>query len=434
MVIAASLTDAQRRFALFSIAIGGFGIGASEFVSMGLLPQIANSLLPDLMAHDPAQGIARAGWLISAYALGVVVGAPVLATLSVRMNRARLVVVFAACLFVGSVLSAVMPSFELMLVARFLSGVPHGAYFGVASLVAASLMGPGSQGKGVAMALAGLSISNLIGVPLLTAFGQNLGWRVSYLLIAAVFAITVLCLVASLVLPQRRVLRESPELHVRSVRTAREELSAFGRPALWVIIAISSMTAAGLFAYYSYIADIATRSAGLPASMVPLALASTGLGMTIGNVLGGILTDKSLVRTLVWATAVYALTLVGLYLAAGGPVGFMVMLCLASMASSTIVPALQTWLIQSAGDSQVLGASLNHAAFNIANTIGAVAGGAAIAHGLGYRSPILVALGLVLVGLVLTLLALAGRRLRHSMLAAQSREHRARVRAGTQDS
>lgn len=397
---------------------------------MGLLPQIAHSLLPEMMANDPAQGIARAGWLISAYALGVVIGAPVLATLSVRMNRAHLVVGFAACLCVGSVLSAIMPSFALMLLARFLSGLPHGAYFGVASLVAGSLMGPGSQGKGVALALAGLSVSNLIGVPLLTAFGQNLGWRVSYLLIAAVFALTVLCQVATLVRIQRRTGDQGAQPTVRSERTARQELSAFRRPALWVIIAISSMTAAGLFAYYSYIADIATRSAGLSVSMVPVALAATGLGMTVGNIFGGILTDRSLVRTLVWATVGYAVALVGLYLAAGGPVGFVVMLCLASMASSIIVPALQTWLIQSAGDSQVLGASLNHAAFNIANTIGAVTGGAAIAHGFGYRSPILVALGLVLVGLALTLLALAGRRFRHSMLAAQSREHRARVREG----
>src|SRR5699024_1039537 len=173
----------RRTFALLALALGGVGIGASEFATMGLLPGIADGLLGTQMAADPEAGIARAGHLITAYALGVVVGAPVLALLSVRWSRTSMITALAVALAAGTVLSALMPTFELTVAARFLAGVPHGAYFGVASLLAASLMGPGSQGKGVAVALSGLTVANLVGVPLMTALGQVAGWRAVYLVI-----------------------------------------------------------------------------------------------------------------------------------------------------------------------------------------------------------------------------------------------------------
>src|SRR5699024_10560121 len=175
----------RRSFALLALALGGVGIGASEFATMGLLPG---------MAADPDAGIARAGHLITAYALGVVVGAPVLALLSVRWSRTSMITALAVALAATTVVSALMPTFELTLLARFAAGIPHGAYFGVASLLAASLMGPGSQGKGVAVALSGLTFANLAGVPLMTALGQVAGWRTVYLVIAGIFAATVLAL------------------------------------------------------------------------------------------------------------------------------------------------------------------------------------------------------------------------------------------------
>ena len=171
----AVLSPTRRRIALMALALGGFGIGSAEFVSMGLLPQIAQGLLPEMMAADPEQGVARAGWAITAYALGVVVGAPLLSLLAVRLSRTRLIVVFAGLLCVSTLASGLMPSFELTLLARFIAGLPHGAYLGVASLLAASLMGPGSQGKGAAVALSGLTVANLVGVPMLTALGQAAG-------------------------------------------------------------------------------------------------------------------------------------------------------------------------------------------------------------------------------------------------------------------
>ncbi|MDU5962790.1 MAG: MFS transporter, partial [Dermabacter sp.] len=189
-----TLTPFQRAFALFAIAIGGFGIGSSEFVSMGILPDIAHSLLPEQMAVNPEHAIAQAGWAVSAYAFGVVVGAPTVSLLGVKIARPKLIMLLALGLLVGSVLSASMPVFGLLIPARFLAGLPHGAFFGVAALLAADVMGPGNQGKGIALALMGLTVANLLGVPLLTAFGQQLGWRTAYWIVAGVFALSILLL------------------------------------------------------------------------------------------------------------------------------------------------------------------------------------------------------------------------------------------------
>lgn len=402
----AALTPARRRAALLALAVGGFGIGCSEFVSMGLLPGIAHALLPGLMAADPEAGIARAGWAISAYAAGVVVGAPVVALLAVRMSRTRLIVLLAAALAVTTVLSAAMPTFGLTVAARFAAGLPHGAYFGVASLIAASLMGPGSQGRGIALALSGLTVANLVGVPLLTAFGQNLGWRTSYLMIAGVFALTVALLVLA-------VPRQEPSAD----RSMREELSAFGSAQVWGVCGIAAVGFAGMFAVFSYIADLSEQVAGTPASFVPVVLACAGLGMTLGNVLGGIVADRSETRTLVLGFPFYILALGSVFVFSGTPAGLMVTVFLMNLAYMMISPAMQAWLIRASGGAQVLGAALNHAAFNIANTVGAALGGAVIARGLGYRAPAVVGMVLALVGYLLVLAAFATRRRRRTARA-----------------
>lgn len=278
----AGLSKTGRYFALFAIAIGGFGIGSSEFVSMGILPGIAEGLLPDLMAVNRDAGIARAGWAVSAYAIGVMVGAPTLSLLAVRYSRPKLIVVLVAGLLAGSLLSASMPTFELMVIARFLAGLPHGAFFGVAALLAADIMGPGNQGKGIALAFSGLTVANLVGVPTLTAFGQNLGWRFAYWLVAFVFALT-LALLFLAVPPQ-----EAPR-----GRTVTQELSAFRSPRMWMVIGIECIGFTSFFAMYGYIADISTNVAGMTEKHIPFVLAAAGLGMTIGNWAAGYVGDWS---------------------------------------------------------------------------------------------------------------------------------------------
>lgn len=396
-----ALSQGRLRLALFALAIGGFGIGCSEFVSMGLLPGIGRSLLPGLMAADPERGIARAGWAISAYAAGVVVGAPVVALLAVRMSRTRLIVVLAVALMVATVLSAVMPTFGLMLLARFVAGLPHGAFFGVASLIAASLMGPGSQGKGIALALSGLTIANLVGVPLLTAFGQSLGWRTSYLLIAGIFAVTVVLLIVGV-----------PRQERPAERSVREELGALRSAQVWAVCGIAAVGFAGMFAVYSYIADLSEQVAGTSAAFVPVVLACAGLGMTIGNILGGIAADRSENGTLLLGFPVYILALASVLVFSGNPAGLMVTIFLMNLANMVLTPAVQAWLIRASGRSQVLGSALNHAAFNVANTLGAALGGVVIAAGLGFRAPAAVAVVLAALGYGMVIVALTTRRTR----------------------
>lgn len=409
----AVLSPTRRRIALMALALGGFGIGSAEFVSMGLLPQIAQGLLPEMMAADPEQGVARAGWAITAYALGVVVGAPLLSLLAVRLSRTRLIVVFAGLLCVSTLASGLMPSFELTLLARFIAGLPHGAYLGVASLLAASLMGPGSQGKGAAVALSGLTVANLVGVPMLTALGQAAGWRAAFLTIAAVFALTAV-LVATTI----------PSQPAPQGRRIQDELRAFSRVQLWVVMLIAAVGFAGSFAVFSYIADIGQQVAGMSVGFIPVLLAVAGLGMTIGNAIGGFTTDRSLDRTLLVAFPLYIAAMVLMVSVVTDPVGLSIAFFLTNMGHATLGPAMQTWLMRIAGPSEMLGASLHHAAFNVANALGALLGGMVISAGLGLAAPTVVGLVVASLGFTMllgsfALLRLRSRRFRRELDTAQ---------------
>lgn len=409
----AALSPTRRRIALMALALGGFGIGSAEFVSMGLLPQIAQGLLPEMMAANPDQGLARAGWAITAYALGVVVGAPLLSLLAVRLSRTRLIVVFAGLLCVSTLASGLMPSFELTLLARFIAGLPHGAYLGVASLLAASLMGPGSQGKGAAVALSGLTVANLVGVPMLTALGQAAGWRAAFLTIAAVFALTAV-LVATTI----------PSQPAPQGRRIQDELRAFSRVQLWVVMLIAAVGFAGSFAVFSYIADIGQQVAGMSAGFIPVLLAMAGLGMTIGNAIGGFTTDRSLERTLLVAFPFYIAAMVLMVSVVTDPVGLSIAFFLTNMGHATLGPAMQTWLMRIAGPSEMLGASLHHAAFNVANALGALLGGMVISAGLGLAAPTVVGLVVASLGFTMllgsfALLRLRSRRFRRELDTAQ---------------
>ncbi|PPF30425.1 MFS transporter [Rathayibacter tritici] len=381
--------------------MGGFGIGSTEFVAMGLLPQLAADLLPGVYAESQEQAVSQAGMLISAYALGVVVGAPTIAAAAARWPRKRLLLTLLVAFTIGTIGSALLPSFPLVLAARFVAALPHGAYFGIASLVAADLMGPGKRGKGVAFVLSGLTIATVVGVPAITWVGQVAGWRSAYLVVAALFALTVVAV--QLLVPARPG---------NPAATVRNEVRAFGRLQVWMTLLVGAIGFGGLFAMYSYISPLATEVTGLPLGAVPWILVVIGLGMTVGNLVGGWAADRDVRRALVVFYAGVGVSLIGLALSASSIVGLVVFAFLAAGFSAAASPAIQTRLMDVARDSQTIAAALNHSALNIGNSIGAALGGLTIAVGLGYLSPIWVGVGLTAAGIALALTSIAIDRAR----------------------
>ena len=411
-----TLSPARVRLALLALALGGFGIGLTEFVAMGLLPNLAADLLPNIWSVSHERANAQAGWLVSAYALGVVVGAPTIAALAARFPRKQLLLACVGVFTVGTIASALLPTFELVLVSRFVAALPHGAYFGIAALVAASLMGPGKRGQGVALVLSGLTIANVVGVPSITFLGQQAGWRVAYLVVALVFALTFVA-VAALV----------PFQAGDSAATMRRELRAFTRPQVWLALLVGSLGFGGFFAVYTFISPVATNVAGLDVTVVPFLLVAAGLGMTIGNFVGGRGADHHVMRTLFICFGIFAIALTGLGLTAQWPVGLFVFVFLVAGAGAALSPAIQTRLMDVAGDSQTLAAAINHSALNIGNSLGAYLGGVTIAAGFGYLSPTWVGLLLCVPGVTLALASLLLQRRtekraeRNSELAGQVR-------------
>ncbi len=385
--------------ALLALSLGGFGIGSTEFVAMGLLPDFARDLLPALYAVSSEQANAQAGSLITAYALGVVVGAPTIAAFAARMPRRTLLIALAIAFTLGTIASALLPTFETVLIARFVAALPHGAYFGVAALVAADLMGPGKRGQGVALVLAGLTIATVIGVPVLTAVGQTQGWRVAYLLVAALFAATAIAI---------RLLVPWQPGNPRS--TIRSELAAFASLQVWIALLVGAIGFGGFFAMYTYIAPMVTDEAGLPESVVPIILVTTGIAMTIGNLIGGRLADRGTVRAIFlgFGGLIVSVTLLGV--TGANPAGLFIGTALVGFMAATLSPIIQTRLMDVAGESQTLAAALNHSALNIGNALGAALGGVVVAAGWGYLAPSWVGLALAIGGVLLAVLSVALER------------------------
>ncbi|MEU8328861.1 MFS transporter [Micromonospora sp. NPDC048839] len=401
------LSRGRRVAALVALALGGVAIGLTEFVAMGLLPDIARGLLPQEYAQSSSGAVARAGWMITAYALGVVVGAPLIAALSARLPRKRLVLGLLVLFAVGTVGSALAPTFDLVLVARFAAALPHGAYFGAAGLLAASLMGPGNEARGFATVLSGLTVSNVIGVPLITRLGQATSWRVAYLVIAGVFVLTLLAVLA--VVPEvAAAVDGSPAAELRSLRTSQ----------VWLVAATGAVGFAGFFAVDSYIAPVTTDVAGLSAATVPWALVAVGLGMTVGNALGGWFADRDLRRSMIIGFVAMIVSIAAFSLVASNRVGLFVGAFLVGATSLYLGPVLQARLITVAPGAQLMGAAVNQSAMNIANSLGAALGSVAIAAGLGYLAPARVGAVLAVLGLVLGLVSFAvGRRTRERVPA-----------------
>jgi len=388
------LSPNRVRLALAALMLGGFAIGCTEFVAMGLLPNIAADLLPGLYAHSPAAANASTGWMITAYAAGVVVGAPTIAALAASWPRKRLLLTLLCAFVVGTLASAALPSVGWVICARFAAGLPHGAYFGIATLVAGSLLGPSKRGRGIAIVISGLSVANIVGVPVITWLGQIAGWRVAYLVVAALFAATFVA-----------VWWAVPWQPGDAGATARRELAAFGRGQVWFTIATVTFGFGGFFAVYSYVAPMATDVSGLPAGAVPFVLMTFGIGMTLGNIIGGRLVDWSVRRTLYIFFPALIVSFVLFALTARYPVGLFGGFFLIAMTASVLSPVMQARLMDTAHESKAIAASLNHSAFNISNSLGAMAGGYVIATGQGYIAPIWVGAGLTVIGLILAVLS-----------------------------
>jgi len=380
--------------ALLSLAVGSFGIGMTEFVVMGLLPNIAQDLLPAQWAADPESAIAQTGWLISLYALGVVIGAPTIAAVVAKYPRHRVMVGLAVALTLFNALTFVLPTFELVAASRFLAGLPHGAYFGIGALVAADVLGPGKRAKGVAFVLTGLTVANVVGVPLGTYLGQQTGWRTAFMIVAGIFAAATVCIAIFV-----------PAHAGDPVRTIREELKVFRVGQVWLTLGIGAIGFGGFFAVYSYVAPMITEVSGSAAWVVPIILVLMGIGMTIGNLAGGYLADLDLRRTMIGGLIALAIVLALLAVTAQWiwAIGFFVFLV--GLVSSVLSPSIQTRLMDVAGDNQSIAAALNHSALNMGNSLGAFLGGMVIAIGWGYVAPAWIGVALALAGLGIAVLS-----------------------------
>lgn len=374
-----------------ALALGGFGIGTTEFATMGVLPDVAG----DLGATVP-----EGGHLVSAYALGVVVGAPTLAVLAARLPRKALLLVLMAAFTLGNALSALAPTFGSLVLARFASGLPHGAYFGIAAIVAASIVPPDRRARAVARVMLGLTVANLVGVPLATLLGQALGWRSTYWAVTVIGALAVLA-----------VAHWVPTVPALPGASPRRELRALSSLQVWLTLGIGAVGFGGFFAVYSYITPTLVEVAGYSEAGVPVVLALFGLGMTIGTEVGGRLADRSVVRTIYVGMGSTALVLLAFTVTAHSVVPAAVTGFLIGACGSLALPALTTRLMDVAGDAQSLAAAGNHAAFNVANAVGAFLGGAVIAAGLGWTAPAVVGALLAAGGLgVLTVSVALERR------------------------
>jgi DHA1 family inner membrane transport protein len=372
--------------ALLALAIGAFGIGTTEFVMMGVLPQAA---------ADFGVDIPTAGHLISAYALGVVVGAPLLTAVAVRLPRKTMLLAMMGLFTVGNALFALSPNQEFGIAFRFLAGLPHGAFFGAGAVVASSLVGHGERAKAVSLMFLGLTLANVIGVPLGTLLGQQVGWRATFGVVA-VIGLAAIAAIAKLVPHQGRPAAEA---------SLKNEISAFKRPQVHLALAIVTFGLGGVFACLSYITPMLTDVAGYSPSNVTLLLSLAGVGMTIGNLLGGRLADRALMPSLYIALLALASVLGIFTITAQGKIGAAITIFFVGVAGFMIGPMMQARIMEKAGGTPSLVSAAVQSAFNIANSIGAYLGGLVIAGGLGLVAPNWVGALLAVFGLTLAIVS-----------------------------
>lgn len=380
-----TVTPKTAYLAEIALALGGFALGTGEFASMGLLPNVAN---------DVHVSVPIAGHMISAYALGVVVGAPLLTVLFARVGRRAMLIGLMIFFAVANLLCAVASSYALIVAARFLAGLPHGAYFGIAALVAASLVPVEKRAQAVARVMLGLSFANIVGVPFATWVGQAAGWRAAFGVVAVIgLATAILCRVA---------LNPTPAPDNASPLT---ELGALKRGQIWLTLGIAAIGFGGVFAVYSYITPLLTEVSGMTEARVPLVLSVIGMGMVAGSLFGGWLADRGVMRAIFVTLALNVVALGLIPVTAPSVIAVTVNMFFVGFAALSMGAPLQTRLMDIAADAQALAAALNHSAFNIANALGAWLGGVAIAAGLGWTSTSAIGVLLALGGVVIAVAA-----------------------------
>jgi DHA1 family inner membrane transport protein len=363
----AESTGRHVKLALLALAFGGFAIGTTEFVAMGLLPNIASGV---------GVSIPQAGNVVSAYAIGVMVGAPVIAALGARVPRKHLLLFLMAAFTMGNLASSIAPNYPSLLAARFVSGLPHGAFFGIGAVVGASLVPPTRRAWAVSMMMAGLTVSNIVGVPLTTLIGQQWGWRWPFVLVSLIAIVTLAAVM--LWIPHQAV-----EAHTSVAR----ELSALRRRQVWLALLVGTVGFGGMFATYSYITPTLTSLSGFTETAVTAVLAVYGVGMTVGVVVGGKLADKALMPSMYGAIIAVAIVLFSFGYLAHTRIGAVLGVFAMGVTTSSLVPMLQTRLMDVARDGQSLAAALNHSTLNLANALGAWLGGVVLDAGLGYEWP-----------------------------------------------
>ncbi|MCX4869454.1 MULTISPECIES: MFS transporter [unclassified Streptomyces] len=381
--------------ALLALAIGAFGIGTTEFVIMGVLPQVAG---------DFGVTIPAAGWLVSGYALGVVFGAPLLTVLGTKVSRKKMLMFLMTLFVIGNTLSAFAPSFGVMLIGRIVASLAHGAFFGIGSVVAADLVAPEKKASAISLMFMGLTVANIVGVPGGTYIGQAAGWRVTFVVVAALGVIGFLG-VAKLV----------PEAGRPDSVTVRSEFAAFRNVQVWLAMAMTVLGYGGVFAAITYITPMMTEVAGYTEGAVTWLLVLFGLGMFLGNLLGGKFADRRLMPMLLTTLAALTAVLLLFTATAHNKVLAAITLSLIGALGFATVPPLQKWVLDQASAAPTLASAANIGAFNLGDALAAWLGGFVIAAGLGYTSPNWV--GAILSGTALLLALLAARLHRRTRTA-----------------
>lgn len=380
---------------LVALAVGAFGIGLTEFVIMGLLPEVA---------RDFAVSEASAGWLISGYALSVVVGALGLTAATTRLPRKPVLVGLIVLFLIGNALTAMAPGYDVAMIGRIVAALCHGAFFGIGAVVAADLVAPEKKAGAIALMFTGLTAANVFGVPFGTFLGQQFGWRSTFW---AIVAVGVVALVGILTLV--------PSLPRPAVPVAlRSELAAFRSGQVWLSLLITVLAYGGMFGAFTYIAYTLTDVSGFAAESVPWLLVLFGVGLVIGNVVGGRLADRSIDRTLLFFVAALLVVLVAFAALAASGIAAAIALFLMGGFGFGTVPGLQSRIMNSAGGAPTLASGANIGAFNVGNALGAWAGGLGIAAGWGYTSPLWIGAAITAAALVVVVAAMLSARRRRT--------------------
>jgi DHA1 family inner membrane transport protein len=363
----------------FALAVGGFAIGTTEFATMSLLPYFSR----DLGIDAPT-----AGHVISAYALGVVIGAPLFAVLGAKLSRRRFLIGLMVIFALANSLSALAPTYRWMLLFRFISGLPHGAYFGIASLVATSVVPTAQRTAAVGRIMLGLTVATIVGVPLANVLGQVVGWRWGFGIVAVMAMLTAV--LVSLYAP-----RDRPDRRASALR----ELSALGKPQVWLTLGIGAIGFGGVFSVYTYLTTTLMQVTHVGAGLTAIVLMLFGTGMTAGNLVIPRFADRA-IMPFAGAMLAWSAVMLFLYPFAVTSVTAVMLDVLAIGFGVSLATILQTRLMDVAGEAQGLAAALNHSAFNVANALGPWLGGMAIAAGYGLRSTGFVGAALAVAGLV----------------------------------